>query len=108
MYLTMDQRIHMPVEQKNHSGPTSMQHHRTGMNLGLSAPQKSFYIAGELKKKNKNNNESGRSKKILTYVMSMESFTDYRNPLFFFFFFFWSISEVQLKFTGVKSFKVDA
>lgn len=51
MYLTMDQRIHMPVEQKNHSGPTSMQHHRTGMNLRLSAPQKSFYIAGELKRK---------------------------------------------------------
>lgn len=47
----LDQRIHMPVKQKNHSGPTSMQHHGAGMNLGLSAPQKSVYITRELKRK---------------------------------------------------------
>lgn len=44
--------------------------------------------------------------KILTDVMSMESFTDYRSPLFFFF--LWSITEVHLELTGVKSFEVDA
>lgn len=46
----LDQRIRMPVQQKNHSGPTSMQHHTAGMNLGLSAPQKSVYITRELKR----------------------------------------------------------